>query len=637
MKKVRLYLIIGSVALIVELLLAFWGYGIVTKLEQKETLTNSKNRNRSHDRPPDGHFNGFPVFYHDLTLDKTYHSHPYSSVRCVGENYQGDDFAWMHRSCHFRFLCFNVSSREFEVYARPDEEILESIMGRRPSMDLSSSVIPPPRVRGHGYNDDYNETGAGVSLASGTVEHSRYHVNDRDKDYRRRVKQTYDWFPTVIRSSPPDRYYALEEDMIFVPFHSVFTEKAESRGKEYSVIWDDLFPIYTLLQIFQLSSLETRTEALLMRYVPWENRLSDLGRVEDKLENLTNEEQSNLQRLMDPFRPLMMRHDPYDDDRHPSRERQKNTYWTSQVHARLTPSAGATSTTSPGEKMLPLQSGLVCAKDGVAGLGPNGIRYMNGKNNMNIFHNSGKGGLLWMFRNYCLNNLGLLASPSSLSEIRGPPGKSDNGNSNSTVRITISVPSLSRTTRVEDGVPLQIKNKAVDFKLLEIGLRDFLSSSVNRGDDENVITDSNNHHRAGTTNSQIEIESHDMSKNSANITARMKLMMDTKVLIATCGDATATAAIFLPHGASLIVLYNNTNESHEVDGMAATVAGDRDIRDTLGSKFASDCLDYQDLLNNISHISLHWLPMSALHSEEGRKTLFGIVQYAMRVYDEKRK
>ena len=641
MRKVRFYFIVGLVFLIVQLLLAFWSHHIVTKADsasagfqnqQQQQQFGSNNNNRNHDRPPDGSFNGFPVFYHDLTLDETYHSRPYSSVRCAGENYQGDDFAWMHRSCHFRFLCFNVSSREFEVYARPDDESLGSIASRRrPIMDLSASVIPPPRSR----SSDEHNTGDGVSLGSGTVRHPRYNYddNDSDRDRSRHVKEIHDWFPTVVRSSPPERYYALEEGMIFVPFHSVFTGKGEDRGKEYSVIWDDLFPIYTLLNMFQLASLDTQKEALLMRYVSWGERMSNSNGVEEGLKNLANDGQSNLQRTMDPFRPLMMRHDSYDDEsRVRGQRRAAKTNWTSQVDAILMSSVMPTSsTTSPHHKkiMRPLQSGLVCARDGVAGLGPHGIRAMNGKNNnMGVLHNQGKGGILWMFRNYCVDNLGLLTSTSSPPVTRGGPEKSDVvENTSSTIRIIISAPPFTTASGSGDGTPLQLKNHLADFTSIEIGLRDFLLLSRNqRGEgesDENIVIGSNSHHRLDTTANRIEIESHDFSNDNVNMTSRIKLMMDTTVFIATCSDATATAAIFLPRGASLIVFYST-------NGGAVNSADSTTTIDSV-------CLDYRDLLNNLSHAFVHWLPMSSVYSEEGRKALFDVVKHATRVNSRMKK
>ena len=558
MRKVRHYFILGFVILIAELIITFWSYGIVSKLDSASVGFPDKQHQiapNNHDRSPDATFNGFPVFYHDLTLDKSYSSRPYSSVRCVGENYQGDDFAWMHRSCHFRFLCFNISSREFEVFARPDDETLESIVSlRRPFIDLSAGVVPPPRVRNNEQNQNYSQIGDGVSLASGTVQRPWH----KDRDYDRVVKKTHDWFPTVVRSSPPEKYYALEEDLVFVPFHSMFSKK-ESQVDEYSVVWDDLFPIFTLMNMFQLISPDTKKEPLPMRYVI---------RGEGEMNNLTNYNGSRLlmrQSSSNEYKKLM------------NHQRGQKTSWTSQIDAIM-----MSSSTSEHDTQQPLHSGLVCAKDGVAGLGPLGIRYMNGKKKRDISHNQGKGGLLWMFRNYCLSNLGLLTLPS--------------------------VQTTSSTNRII------VSTKSFDSKLIERGLQNYPLTSVNRNEKEN------DEKKAGDR--RLMIESHDFSDDEFDITSRVKLMLDTKVFITTCSDMMATAALFLPRGASLIIIYGNTNVNHKADGGIMTFADD---------ETKNGCIRYQDLLNNLSHVAVHWIPEHTTRSEAGLEVLLDIVKHTVRI------
>lgn len=648
MRKVRFYFILGSVALIVELFLVVWGYRIVTSLDlkpgelQQPRVSNKNNNNQNYGRLPDGSFNGYPVFYHDLTLDKTYHSRPYSSVQCVGENYQGDDFSWMHRSCHFRFLCFNVSSREFEVYARPDDETLGSISRRRPFIDFSASVIPPPRDPSGFHEKAFSETGDGVSLGSGTVRHPRYNddanTNDYDKNRIRIVKESHNWFPTVVRSSPPERYYALEEDVVFVPFHSVFREKGGNPGKEYSVFWDDLFPIYTLLSMFQLTSKDTHKEPLLMRYVPLDQNKSRPHRIEGEMKDLVSYDETKLQRAMDNYRPIMMRHDHYDDEKRVRRQRRRKTNWTSQIDAILMPTAIPSSPTSVHKEIVPLRSGLVCAKDAVAGLGPHGIRYMNGRNNMDVFHNQGKGSLLWKFRNYCIDNLGLWKTSSSPPVIRGHPGKSDFASS--AIRIIFSAPLFNVMYGIGDGTLLEKENKAVDFTSIETELRKYLISFENhRGqevNDENMVVDSNNRRLMGTTRSQIEIKSHDFSNENGNITSRIKLMINTTVFVAACSDTTASAAIFLPRGASLIVLYSTDNDNQGVDGGKTSVAGGKATDEILTPKLSSICHNYKDLLDNLSHVVVHWLPLSTMYSQESRKALFDLIKHATKVQNRGR-
>ena len=180
-------------------------------------------------------------------------------MRCVGENYQGDKFAWTTRSCHFKFICYNMSSREFEVYSRPDDEALLSTAAKRPFLDVSGTALfPSLGNEGTTTADDAYINNHGISLGSAIVRHPKDKIEDWDD-----IKATFKWFPTVVRSSPPEQYYALDDNIIFVPFHSLL--KKEGEGKRWrwrvneshdpnysSVFWDDLLPIYTLLNIFQL-------------------------------------------------------------------------------------------------------------------------------------------------------------------------------------------------------------------------------------------------------------------------------------------------------------------------------------------------------------------------------------------------
>mmetsp|Transcript_13928 Transcript_13928/g.15099 ORF Transcript_13928/g.15099 Transcript_13928/m.15099 type:complete len:285 (-) Transcript_13928:220-1074(-) len=247
MKKVHLFLFLGSVFLLIEIFLALFAYRVVTTTTTTTTQDSlpsfqshqnnynksikqedrGRHRHHHHHRSPDGRFNGYPLYFHDLSKNSTYHSRPYSSIRCVGENYQGNRTSWMYRSCHFRFLCFNVSSREFEVYARPDDETIQSIAAhRRPLVDFST--VFPPTTTARAIDRDYNKR-FGMSLASGIIQHSAHKKDDTDDvDQRRRMKNTFYWFPTVVQSLPPERYYALEDDFVMVPFHSLHTGSVDT-------------------------------------------------------------------------------------------------------------------------------------------------------------------------------------------------------------------------------------------------------------------------------------------------------------------------------------------------------------------------------------------------------------------------
>ena len=78
----------------------FHGSQSTFKFAGSESRVFSASRTRS---VADGTFNGYPVYYHDLSnitnASSSSYGEFYSTVHCVGENYQPS--AWMHRSCHY--------------------------------------------------------------------------------------------------------------------------------------------------------------------------------------------------------------------------------------------------------------------------------------------------------------------------------------------------------------------------------------------------------------------------------------------------------------------------------------------------------------------------------------------------------
>eukprot|EP00536_Pseudo-nitzschia_multiseries_P004874 jgi/Psemu1/323652/estExt_fgenesh1_pg.C_850023 len=573
------------------------------RLRYKVESSTKNHRKNIRNRPPDGHFNGFPVFYHDLAMNKSYHSKPYSSIRCVGENYQGEDFSWMHRSCHFRFLCFNVSSREFEIYARPDDEGMRSVASHRyPFLDVSASLLLSPADQNH------TKIGHGLSLASDTVRHPKERNDNADGDRnsrRRRIKAAYKWFPTVVQSSPPEQYYALDEDVIFLPFDSLL-EGERRRGKEYSVVWDDLLPIYTLLNMFQLENVDNNKEALLIRYI---------GGTEIRVDD----NRKHLERKMDPFRSLLTRFESNDNEsfHDTNTNRLETTRWTTQTDATLTSTTNSV-----------IRSQLVCAKDGLAGLGPHGIRKPEGKRSANLLSKNGRGSLLWKFRNYCIGNLGLLPSPSSWPENDNHAAMNATEKSDSTVRVIFStqaysIASLGDGDSGESNI-VQTRNSIHESTPLEVGLRDFLVSGgriqSRLNNNTRPALPDNNYHRVvvSTNSSRIHIELQDFSNYSTNLTNRVELMMGTTVFVATCSEATATAAIFLPRSASLVVLFETNKDGKNLNGDPTT----------------PNCADYRDLLNNLSHVHVNWLPTNAVSSNEDGSILFDLVQRGVKISEK---
>ena len=74
---------------------------------------------------PDGTFNGFNVRYRDASSPSSVPLH--STVHCMGENF--GERSWLHRSCSFRNLCFDLEEREFVLFRSNSETSLMTSIG----------------------------------------------------------------------------------------------------------------------------------------------------------------------------------------------------------------------------------------------------------------------------------------------------------------------------------------------------------------------------------------------------------------------------------------------------------------------------------------------------------------------------
>ena len=75
--------------------------------------------------PSDGTFNGFNVSYRDPSSPPSVPLH--STVHCMGENF--GERSWLHRSCSFLNLCFDLEEREFILFRSNSETSLMTSIG----------------------------------------------------------------------------------------------------------------------------------------------------------------------------------------------------------------------------------------------------------------------------------------------------------------------------------------------------------------------------------------------------------------------------------------------------------------------------------------------------------------------------
>ncbi|CAB9519558.1 expressed unknown protein [Seminavis robusta] len=330
----------------------------------RHTASNSngnqqQKRYAEESQPPDGTFNGFPV--HLRVIDDNEQQQPthYSRVHCVGDNYQPDD-DWLQRSCHFSMLCYDLAERDFVIFQSYREQVLNRFLQARPAMSVSSIM-----------HRKFNETTA-VALGG---------INKKwNYDIKTPVSSKgFKWFPRVLNATNSMQYYALPANTVLVPYHSL---AAKNPGH---LVWDDFLPIYTLLTMFQLQN-----RVLIPLRVHFNHiKLWSSCEMSDHNEHLC-------QKMTLKFASLLVGKDyPYN--------------WTTTDTVHFVPSSSQQSQSSP-------QSNYVCAPRGAAGLGPltdHGTKKLHGwiRDDYKITHNHGRGALLYEFRNFMLQNLGLPLQP----------------------------------------------------------------------------------------------------------------------------------------------------------------------------------------------------------------------------------
>lgn len=393
--------------------------------------THSGNNIPSAPRSPDGTFHTYPVYYQNVSAIS--HTKPVSIQHCLGENYQSTT-SWMHRSCHFKFMCFNMTSREFQVYQRKSENTSSS---GSTFEDSSQSFL--------------SEQILSVSLGGINPKWGRDGIN--------RLK----WFPTVL-SEPPIEFYSLPSSVVLVPFHSL------AGWNPGHGVWDDFLPIFTLANMFQFDTPDYELFAL--RYTLQGDPLWASCDFHNKAEIC--------QWMQRKFWPLL--------------------------NNRTTPVSRHT---------VPLhihngnaKSELVCAKNGLMGIGAltdHGTSKLHGwlPEDYKITQNHGRGGLLWRFRSFCLQNLGFSASADQ--KLAAP------------YKIVFSVQSSSNRLR------------NLDFTEQESLLQRRFES------DEAIVQS--------------------VVMKNLTLQEQIQLAQETTIFVTGCGGGAVTAT-FLPKGATLIVFYN---------------------------------------------------------------------------------
>jgi hypothetical protein len=542
-------------------------------------------------RVPDGMFNGYPVYYHEPTrvvtsrasfqLSNSYHS----SVQCVGENYQPKDLAWMHRSCHYSLLCFDVEDHEFVVFQQPsqtptpqEQQVLATMNERQSVFDVSQTFF---RLGTRNMNSS-------ISVALGGI-NPKWTMNDHGVP-------KLQWSPRIIETDHPPPFYTLPAHVVLVPFHSL---SGENPGH---LVWDDWLPIYTLLEMFHLLDNSTNNqnpgdqpndnsnyhynhgstimEPLLLRYV------FQGGRGLWASCDWNMEKREACRAMHQKFLPLM------------TSNRQATISTTILAQLNTTLSSGNhyyqqdLSASSSSSSSLP-KSSLVCARHGVAGLGAltdHGTVKLHGweLEDYKITHNHGRAGLFWKFRQHALRNLGV-AQPQ-------PPHQKQEKQLEDLHRPYKIIFSLSSSTR---------QNRNIDFHNEIEALQ-----AIFRTKDEI----DNNKDDANTMN--VVVESYIFKDYS--LKEQVEIANSASIMISGCGGGAVTA-MFLPRGASLLLYY----------------AADGGIRHNKRT-YKPARLDW-DYFNHLGYIKVHWLDRNTMQRPDDIKAFIELIQHDLNVIRQERR
>ena len=460
-----------------------------------------------------GTFNGHDVIYRSsITMPQ---QGLYSSVKCIGDNFQRNA-SWIYRSCSFQNLCFDLEEKEFVLFRSPSEQKLTANY-------LKSKI----------QNDDDLDDGDIVLSSSHLMEDTTVSIGSLcDRwGWTPEGNPSLEWFPKILDTSPESGYYEIADlNTVFIPFQPL---AGNNLGH---LLWDTFLPIYSLLDLFQFAN--KNESLLLVRYnkLPTQrgNRTYQFGAACDVYHKCRPTFDKALPLLgIDSFATVK-----------------------SSENSLLTLSAEA----AP-------KSRYVCSKHGVAGFGmltDHGFNTHGFFNNLQDFmnpHNIGRGAVLWNFRNYMMNNIGIKETPARLDDAARSMSQKK--------KILFSI--------MSSGSPVRQLKFKVHLEMLETKY----SIEIARG--------------------EIELQTIRMSKLS--LKEQIELMTQTHILVTSCGGGAVTS-MFLPYGSHLILYYDNTRPSKK--GKNVTTTSNR------GNGVPGGKLDFA-YFNNLAYITSHWLPIQPMN------------------------
>jgi hypothetical protein len=106
----------------------------------------------------------------------------------------------------------------------------------------------------------------------------------------------------------------------------------------------------------------------------------------------------------------------------------------------------------------------------------------------------------------------------------------------------------------------------------------------------------------------VEIVSHQLEH--MELIDQIQLAMDTTIFVSFCGGSAVTA-MFMPKGASLVVFYSEIGGRNHVNPLARRS---------------------WDILNNLSYLRVHWLPIATMDTEQDVDAFLDLVDHEINLH-----
>lgn len=383
------------------------------------------------------------------------------------------------------------------------------------------------------------------------------------------------WFPKIIDASQVQEYgyYELPVDRVLVPFHSF---AAHNVGH---LLWDDFYPIFSLLRLFGL--------------VPGADYLSSSSR------SSSSKSKSSPKKLMLVRQRLGLNHTLYASCDIRGNKRKKcaanfakflplmgvdpASFSTSKdIRLQLQPAAAAAQTQGQGQ--IPNKSRYICARTAAAGLGmltDHGLRdhgwiEHNGTELEWVPHNLGRGAGFSQFRDFMIRNQQQLQQQQLQHAVES-----------AIPRVSFSI----------------LSSRDFDRRLNFTRQIDYLQDSL--------------------AHDKVRIEA--LTLWESTMDEQIQIAEQSNIFVTTCGGASMTAT-FLPTGATLILFYNPVGgfDFFELEQTGEASRNGRPAR-----------LDW-DLMNHVSHLRVHWLPITSMDTAEDLELLLRLIKHELAIIHSSR-